>query len=79
MNWRDHIVSDPAMLVGKPVIKGTRLSVELILDRLADGWTADDLYKAYPRLTPEALQAVFAFAAEMLRDEDYIALAKATA
>jgi uncharacterized protein (DUF433 family) len=79
MNWRDHIVSDPDVLVGKPVVKGTRLSVELVLDRLADGWSAQDLFRAYPRLTPEALQAVFAFAAEVLKDEDYVALAKAAA
>lgn len=79
MNWRDHIVSDPEILVGKPVLKGTRLSVDLILDRLADGWTTEDLFQAYPRLTPEALQAVFAFAAEMLKDEEYVALAKAAA
>lgn len=79
MNWRDHIVSDPEILVGKPVVKGTRLSVDLILDRLADGWTAEDLFKFYPRLMPEALQGVFAFAAEVLKDEDYVARAKAAA
>lgn len=79
MDWRDYIVSDPEILVGKPALKGTRLSVELILERLADGWTAEDLFKAYPRLTPEAMQAVFAFAAEVLKDEDYIAIAKAAA
>lgn len=79
MNWRDYIVSDPEILVGKPAVKGTRLSVDLILDRLADGWTAEDLFRSYPHLTPEALQAVFAFAAEVLKDEDYIAHAKATA
>ncbi len=79
MNWRDYIVTDPEILVGKPVVKGTRLSVDLILDRLADGWTAEDLFQSYPRLTPEALQAVFAFAAEILKDEDYIALSKAVA
>ncbi len=79
MNWRDHIVSDPEILVGKPVVKGTRLSVELILERLADGWTPEDLFKSYPRLTPEALQAVFAFAAEVLKDEDYVAVGKAAA
>lgn len=79
MNWRDHIVSDPEILIGKPVVKGTRLSVELVLDRLADGWTAEDLHQSYPRLTPEALQAVFAFAAEVLKDEDYVALGKAAA
>ena len=79
MNWRDHLVSDPEILVGKPVVKGTRLSVDLILDRLADGWTAEDLFESYPRLTPEALQAVFAFAAEVLKDEDYVARAKTAA
>jgi uncharacterized protein (DUF433 family) len=79
MNWRDYIVTDPEILVGKPVVKGTRLSVDLILDRLADGWTVEDLYQSYPRLTPEALQAVFAFAAEILKDEDYVAHAKAVA
>ena len=79
MNWRDHIISDPEILVGKPVVKGTRLSVDLILDRLADGWTVEDLFNSYPRLTPEALQAVFAFAAEVLKDEDYVARAKAAA
>lgn len=79
MNWRDHIVSDPEILVGKPVVKGTRLSVDLMLDRLADGWTVEDLFKSYPRLTPAALQAVFAFAAEVLKDEDYVARAKSTA
>ena len=79
MNWRDYIVSDPEILVGKPAVKGTRLSVEMVLDRLADGWSAEDLFEAYPRLTPQALQAVFAFAAEILKDEDYIALAKTAA
>lgn len=79
MNWRDHIVSDPEVLVGKPVLKGTRLSVELVLDRLADGWTAEDLFRSYPRLTREGLQAAFAFAAEVLKDEDYVVRAKTAA
>lgn len=79
MNWRDYIISDPEVLVGKPVVKGTRLSVDLVLDRLADGWTVEELFQSYPRLTPESLQAVFAFAAEILRDEDYVALGKAVA
>ena len=79
MNWKDHIAADPAVLAGKPIIKGTRLSVELILDRLADGWSEQDLCDAYPNLTSEALHAVFAFASEVMRDEDYIARAKAVA
>ena len=79
MNWKDHIVADPQVLVGKPVVKGTRLSVELILDRLADGWTQEDILRAYPGLTLQALQAVFAFASEVMREEQFIALDKLTA
>lgn len=60
MNWKDYITADPQILVGKPVVKGTRLSVELILDRLADGWTQEEILRAYPSLTPQSLQAVFA-------------------
>lgn len=77
MNWKDHIVVDAEILSGKPVIKGTRLAVELILDRLADGWSEEDLVRSYPNLTPEALQAVFAFASEVMREEEYIARKKA--
>jgi len=77
MNWKNYIGSDPEVLAGKPVVKGTRLSVELILDRLADGWSDQDLYRSYPNLMPEALHAVFAFASEVMRDEDYVARGKA--
>ncbi len=78
MNWKDHIIVDPKILAGKPVIKGTRLSVELLLDRLADGWSADDLMVSYPRLTLADIQAVFALAAELLKEEEYVALSKAS-
>jgi uncharacterized protein (DUF433 family) len=70
MNWKEHIIADPEILAGKPTIKGTRLSVEMILDRLADGWSAQELFEAYPRLTPQDLQAVFAFAAEPYECDD---------
>lgn len=79
MNWKDYIAADPEILAGKPVIKGTRIAVQLVLDRLADGWSEQDLYRSYPNLTPEALHAVFAFASEVLRDEDYVARGKAVA
>lgn len=79
MTWKDHIVADPAVLAGKPIIKGTRLSVELLLGRLADGWSQADLLAAYPNLTPEALQAVFAFASEMMREERFVAVGKLAA
>ncbi|QIP18047.1 DUF433 domain-containing protein [Spirosoma aureum] len=61
MNWQEYIYSDKKVLLGKPVIKGTRLSVEFLLERLADGWTEQDLLDNYPRLSKEALQGVFAF------------------
>lgn len=76
MSWQQYITVDPAILVGKPIIRGTRLSVELILDRLADGWTAEDLYAAYPLLKPETLRAVLAMAAELVREEHFVINAK---
>ena len=68
MNWQDHIVSDRAVLLGKPTVKGTRLSVEFLLERLADGWTEQDLLENYPRLSKEALQAVFAYVHTTMKD-----------
>lgn len=79
MNWRERIVADPEILVGKPAIKGTRISVELILERLADGWPVDTVLEAYPRLTRDDIQAALAFAAEFMSEERYIAAGKAAA
>lgn len=61
------IESDPSIMMGKPVIAGTRITVELILEKLAAGETEDELVKAYPRLTREAIKAALAFAAQALR------------
>lgn len=69
MDWREYIHADPKILVGKPVVKGTRLSVEFILELFAAGWTEDEVLESYPSLTRESLRAVFAFAAECLREE----------
>jgi len=69
MHWQDYIHNDPAVLVGKPVIKGTRLSVDFLLGLLAEGWTEARILENYPQLSREALQAVFAFTAEVMRDE----------
>lgn len=68
MKWQEHIDSDIGTLAGKPVIKGTRLSVEFIIGRLASGWTEQQILENYPRLTQKDLQAVFAFVAECLQD-----------
>ena len=61
------IVSDPKVMMGKPVVAGTRITVELILEKLAAGETTEQLLDAHPRLTREAIQAALAFAAEALR------------
>ncbi len=76
MNWRNYIVVDPAILVGKPIVKDTRLSVDFLLRLLAQGWREQDLLESYPQLSPASLQAVFAFVQECLEDEAYIMLEK---
>jgi len=69
MTWTDHIHADPALLGGKPVIKGTRLAVDFVLGLLAEGWSQDQLQNNYPQLTEDVLRAVFAYAAETLHDQ----------
>jgi uncharacterized protein (DUF433 family) len=68
MNWQEKIVSDNSVLLGKPTIKGTRIAVEFILERLASGWTIEQILENYPRLTRQDLQAVFAYTAECMKD-----------
>lgn len=69
MNWREHIHSDPMILRGKPVFRGTRISVELLLERLADGWNEADVSKSYPRLPTDAIRAAVAFAHDVIADQ----------
>ena len=69
MNWRMYIHADPTILAGKPVIKGTRLSVELLLERLANGWTEQMIVDSYPTLPEGAIQAVYAFMLDTIRDD----------
>jgi len=68
MNWRIFIHTDPTILAGKPVIKGTRLSVELLVDRLANGWTEQMIFESYPNLPKESLQAIYAFMLDTIKD-----------
>jgi len=63
------IVSDPAIMMGKPVIKGTRITVELILEKLAAGETIEQILEAYPHVTRDGIQAALSFAAETLRSD----------
>jgi uncharacterized protein (DUF433 family) len=79
MDWHDRIVTDPNILVGKPVVKGTRISVELILGWLANGWTFEQILESYPHIARDDILAALAFAAERLREEDYVPLPKIAA
>ena len=67
MDWRKYIYSDIKIMMGKPVIIGTRIPVELILEKIAAGETFEQILEAHPRLTNEAVRAAIAFAAEALR------------
>ncbi|MBK6264918.1 DUF433 domain-containing protein [Marivirga sp. S37H4] len=68
MNWNERIVSDNKVLLGKPIIKGTRISVEFILERLASGWTEEKILNSYPHLKKEDIQAVFAYLNDCVKD-----------
>jgi uncharacterized protein (DUF433 family) len=69
MDWREHIELNPEVLVGKPVIRGTRLSVDLVLEQLASGATVEELLEEYPTLTREGVLAALAYAAETLKEQ----------
>lgn len=78
MNWRSYIHSDPDVLLGKPVVRGTRLSIDFILGLFAEGWSQEQVLESYPRLSAEALRAVFSFSAECMREESlYILMPEA--
>lgn len=79
MDWKDRIVATPDTLVGKPRIKDTRISVELIIGWLANGWSFEQILESYPNIAREDILAALAFAAEMLKEEEYIAVHKVAA
>jgi uncharacterized protein (DUF433 family) len=64
MPWQDRITVDPDVLVGEPIVKGTRISVEFVLDLLARGWTTAQVLREYDHLTPEDVQACLAYAGD---------------
>ncbi len=74
IDWRKFIHSDPEILLGKPVVKGTRLSVEFILGLFSEGWSEQQILENYPTLTKKSLRAVFAFATECMREESLYAI-----
>ena len=79
MDWRDYIHSDPGIGRGKPVFKGTRFKVEFLLKLMGSGWGYEQIVSEYPEIPREYLSAAAAFAAEMMQEEDYVAIGKARA
>ncbi len=75
MNIFDHIEVNPNILMGKPVIKGTRISVEQILEKLSAGETENEILQAHPHITTENIKAALAFAAQSLKGENIYPIA----
>jgi uncharacterized protein (DUF433 family) len=69
MNWNEYIISDPKILIGKPTIKGTRISVELKLELFSNGWTEEQILDSYPSVSENSLRAVFLYLKDCLQQE----------
>ena len=69
MSWQERISIDPEVLVGKPVVKGTRLAVEFIIDLMAQGWSEAEILRNYPGLQHDDIQACLGYASALLRAE----------
>ncbi len=74
--WTNRITTNPEILAGKPIVAGTRISVELILDCMASGWSVEKVVEAYPHITPEDVSAALAFAADVLRKKPFVTVAE---
>jgi uncharacterized protein (DUF433 family) len=74
MNWQDRIRFDPGVLGGKPVVKGTRLAVEKLVELMASGWSEQQIIENYPGITHEDISACLYYASDVLKSERVIAL-----
>lgn len=79
MDWREHIYSDPDIGFGKPIFRGTRIKVSFVLELMGAGWTVERMAEEYPGIEPHHLSAAAAFAAEMMNDEEFVAIGQARA
>ena len=70
MNYQDRITADPKIMLGKPVIKGTRITVELILRKIAGGYTFDEILEMYTHITKEDIMASVGYAVSVMESED---------
>lgn len=73
MNYKNIIVADPLIMLGKPVIKGTRITVELILKKLSEGFTIEQILSAYPQLKNDDILAALAYTSDVISKEEIIA------
>ena len=69
MNWKDRIETNPEVLSGKPVVAGTRIAVELVVELLAEDWTTEEILEQYPALSRPDIQACLHYAHERLQSE----------
>jgi uncharacterized protein (DUF433 family) len=72
MDYKDYIESNAGVMLGKPVVKGTRITVALVLKKLSEGASPEELINAYPNLTPASISAVLAYASDMAANETII-------
>ena len=75
MKWEDRIAVDPNVLVGKPIIRGTRIAVEFLVELLAEGWSQDQILQNYPQLVQDDIQAALYYAADVMKQERVFRLA----
>ena len=75
VNWKRHIETNPAIMLGKPVIKGTRVTVELVLEKLAEGETIEAVLESHPHLTRKSVQACLSYASDIIKNETSYSLA----
>jgi len=68
-DWKSRITLDPEILAGKPIIKGTRITVEFILDLLSNGWTDEGIIENYPQLEKQDIRAALRYATNLLKEE----------
>ena len=76
MSWSERVAIDPGVLAGKPVVRGTRLAVDLIIGLLAQGWSESDTLRNYPGLSREDIAACLQYATEILQAEKVYPLAQ---
>lgn len=73
MDWQQHIERVSGVMLGKPIFRGTRITVEFVLERLAQGARPEDLIRSHPSLTHDHIQAAFAYALSVVRQDELLA------